>query len=154
MESVEKIATPLDAVTVLVPLSVPLPGLLPMAIVMLAELLVTVLPKASWTVTWTPVTGLMVVFFFVLPGWTVNASWLAAAGVMVKVLLVAAVSPLLDALSVYPLAALLIDRLLKVATPLTAVLVAVPLSVPPPGLVLIATVMDATLLVTVFPPAS
>src|SRR5690348_1549541 len=46
------------------------------------------------------------------------------------------------------------DRLENVATPLTADTVAVPDSVPPPGLAPIATVMLAVELVTVFPNAS
>src|SRR3954467_4663918 len=46
------------------------------------------------------------------------------------------------------------DRLEKVATPLTADTVAVPDSVPPPGLVPIATVTLAVELVTVFPNVS
>ena len=48
-----KAATPPEALTVSVPLSVPPPGLVPMATVIDAVLLLTVLPKASWTVTWT-----------------------------------------------------------------------------------------------------
>src|ERR1043165_7737894 len=46
------------------------------------------------------------------------------------------------------------DSLENVATPLTAATVAVPDSVPPPGLVPMATVMFAVELVTVFPNAS
>lgn len=46
---------------------------------------------------------------------------------------------------------MLIDRLLNVATPATALTVAVPDSVPPPGFVPIATVTDAVEEVTVFP---
>ena len=45
-------------------------------------------------------------------------------------------------------------RLLNVATPLTAATVVVPLSVPLPGLLPIATVTDALLVVTVLPNAS
>ena len=48
---------------------------------------------------------------------------------------------------------LLIDRSLKVATPLEAATVVVPDSVPPPGLVPIAAVTLAALAVR-FPPAS
>src|SRR5436189_3177994 len=58
------------------------------------------------------------------------------------------------AVRVYPVPDLSMDRLEKVATPLTADTVAVPDSVPPPGLVPIATVMLAEELVTVFPNAS
>jgi hypothetical protein len=46
MERVEKVATPPDALTVLVPLRVPPPGFVPMATVTDAVLL-TVLPNAS-----------------------------------------------------------------------------------------------------------
>src|SRR5436190_1889795 len=53
MDRVEKVATPFTAATVVVPDSVPLPGLVPMATVMLAVELVTVLSKASRTVTCT-----------------------------------------------------------------------------------------------------
>ena len=49
---------------------------------------------------------------------------------------------------------LLIDRSANVATPLLAGSDTVPDSVPPPGLVPIATVTVALLDVTVFPPAS
>ena len=58
MLKVEKVATPLTALTVAVPASVPLPGLVPMASVTLVVALVTVFPCASCTVTWTA--GLMV----------------------------------------------------------------------------------------------
>ncbi len=147
-----KVATPLEAVTGFVPLSVPEPGLAPMAMVIEALLLVTVLPKASWTVTWTA--GLMLTPATVVLGWTVNASLLAAAGVTLKVLLVAPVSVPLVALRVYPVPVLLIDKLLKVATPLTAFTGVVPLSVPPPGLAPMAMVIEALLPVTVLPKAS
>ena len=46
------------------------------------------------------------------------------------------------------------DKLEKVAVPETALTVVVPLRVPPPGFVPIARVMEALLLVTMFPPAS
>ena len=49
---------------------------------------------------------------------------------MLNELLVALVSPLLVAASVYPEPELLISRLLNVATPLTALTVVVPLNVP------------------------
>src|SRR4051794_26668231 len=74
--------------------------------------------------------------------------------VMLNAALVPPVSPVADAVSVYPLPALLIERPLKVATPLTALSVAVPLSVPLLGFVPIAPVIDAVLVVTVLPPAS
>jgi len=53
MERLEKVATPPDAATVVVPDSVPPPGLVPIATVMLAVEPVTVFPNASCTVTCT-----------------------------------------------------------------------------------------------------
>lgn len=47
----EKVATPPTAFTVVVPPSVPLPGLFPMAMVTAAVEVVTVLPFASSTIT-------------------------------------------------------------------------------------------------------
>jgi len=61
--------------------------------------------------------------------------------------LVAPVKPALVEVSVYPTPALLIDRSAKVATPATAACVGVPLSVPPDGLVPIAIVTLAVLVV-------
>src|SRR5437667_10220703 len=48
-----KVATPFTAATVVVPARVPLPGLVPIATVMLVVAAVTVLPWASWTATCT-----------------------------------------------------------------------------------------------------
>src|SRR5207302_1448136 len=70
-----------------------------------------------------------------------------AAGVMSNGLEVAPVRLPEEAVSVYPLPTLLIDRLLNVAVPATAALGVVPLSVPPPGLVPMATPTLAVLLV-------
>ena len=84
-----------------------------------------------------------------LPSTAVSTRSLAAAPtVILNALLVVPVRPLLFAVNVYPVPTLLIDRLLKVATPLTAFWVTVPASVPPPGLLPIATVIGAELLVT------
>ena len=63
-------ATPLDAWTVSVPLSVPAAGLVPMATVMLVVALVTVLLFASCTATAT--VGVKAVAAVALVGWTVN----------------------------------------------------------------------------------
>src|SRR5438094_7995065 len=82
MERVEKVATPPDAATVVVPDSVPPPGLVPIATVMLAVELVTVLPKASCTVTCTA--GEMLAPAVAFVGWTVKASRFAAAGLMLN----------------------------------------------------------------------
>jgi hypothetical protein len=80
-------------------------------------------------------------------GDVVNTNWVAAADVMLKLLLVAPVSVPLDAVSVYPVPALLIDRPENVATPLTAATVVLPDSVPLPGFAPIATVTLAVLVV-------
>src|SRR6185295_19104344 len=91
METLENAATPFTAATVVVPDSVPPPGLVPMPMVMLALELVTVLPKVSCTVTCTaeaiatPATA--------LPGCTENASFEADAGVMLNAAEVAPVNP-------------------------------------------------------------
>src|SRR3954468_20983127 len=90
MERLEKVATPADAAAVVVPESVPPPGLVPMATVMLAAELVTVLLNASCTVTCTA--GAMATPATVLAGWTLKASLAAAAGLMVNAELDAPVS--------------------------------------------------------------
>ena len=91
-----KVATPPAALTGFVPLSVPPPpGLVPKAMLMEAELPVTVLPKASWIVT----VGLMLTPATVLLGCVVNTSLFAVPGVIVNGLLVAPVRPLLAAVS-------------------------------------------------------
>src|SRR3954447_7444209 len=79
MERLENVATPPTAATVVVPDSVPPPGLVPMATVMLAVELVTVLPNASCTATCTA--GLIAAPAVSLVGWAVNATFDAAAGV-------------------------------------------------------------------------
>src|ERR1043165_8056557 len=152
MERLEKLATPLTADTVVVPDSVPLPGLVPIATVMLAVELVTVLPNASCTAACTA--GVMAVPATALVGWTVNATLAAAAGLMVNAELDAPVSAPDAAVGVYPTPALSMERLEKVATPVTADTVAVPDSAPLPGLAPIATVMLAVELGTRFPNAS
>src|SRR5512140_997356 len=78
MDRLENVATPATAVTVVVPDNVPPPGLVPIAIVMLAVEVVTVLPNASCTATCTG--GLIAVPAQMLVGWTVQASRSAAAG--------------------------------------------------------------------------
>jgi hypothetical protein len=93
-----KLATPLEALAVTVPLKVELPGFVPIEMVMLALELVTVLPFASRTVTCTA--GEMFAPAAVLVGCTVKASWVAAPGVMLNVDDVAPVRPLDAALSV------------------------------------------------------
>src|SRR5947208_802460 len=119
---------PPDAFTVFVPLNVPPPGLVPIATVIETVLVVTRLLLASCT--WTVTAGVIVWPAVVLLGCWLKVSFVAVPAVMLKVLLVADVSPVLVADSVYPLPALLMERLLKVAVPLTAATVVVPLRVP------------------------
>src|SRR2546425_2337328 len=76
------------------------------------------------------------------------------ASVMLNALLVAPVSPLAAAVSVYPAPDLSMEMLLKVATPPTAATVRVPESVPAAGLVPIARVMEFVAVVTRAPLAS
>src|SRR5881394_190612 len=90
MERLENVATPATADTVAVPDSVPPPGLVPMATVMVAAELVTVLLNASCTVTCTD--GEMATPATAFAGWTVNASLVAAAGLMLNAEEVAPVS--------------------------------------------------------------
>src|SRR3954466_12287182 len=82
MDRLEKVAPPLAADTVAVPDSVPPPGLGPIATVMLAAELVTVLLNASCTATCTA--GAMATPAVAFVGWTMNASREAAAGLMVN----------------------------------------------------------------------
>src|SRR5438128_4380494 len=82
MDRLEKVATPLTAATVVVPESVPPPGLVPIATVMLAVELVTVLLNASCTVTCTA--GATATPAVALVGWTVKASLVAVAGLMLN----------------------------------------------------------------------
>src|SRR6185369_9804366 len=91
MERLENVATPPTADTVAVPDSVPPPGLVPMATVMLAVELVTVLPNVSCTATCTA--GAMATPAVALVGWTMNASLEAAAGLMLNPDEVAPVRP-------------------------------------------------------------
>src|SRR5689334_15598188 len=152
MDRLENVASPATAATVETPDSVPLPGLVPMATVMLALELVTVLLNASCTVTCTA--GLSAAPAVAFVGWTVKASLLAAAGLMLNAELDAPVSAPDAALSVYPTPALSMERLENVATPLTADTVEAPESVPLPGLAPMATVMLAVELGTRLPNAS
>src|SRR6266480_4863155 len=73
---------------------------------------------------------------------------------MLKVLLVAPVRVVADAVRVYPVPGLLMLTFAKVATPLTAATVVVPARVPLAGLVPMATVMLVVAVVTVLPWAS
>src|SRR5436853_619226 len=82
MEGRESGTTPLDAATVAVPDSVPPPGLAPIATVMLAAELVTVLLNESCTTTCTA--GPIDTPAVTAEGWTENPSLEAAAGLMVN----------------------------------------------------------------------
>src|SRR5437667_397414 len=82
MDRLGKVATPLTAATVVVPDSVPPPGLVPMATVTLTVEQVTEMTKASRTVTCTA--GAIAAPATAFVGWTVNASLVAAAGVMLN----------------------------------------------------------------------
>src|SRR5207237_1144192 len=124
--------------TVAVPDSVPPPGLVPIATVRSEERRVGEVRKVSCTVTCTE--GAMFAPAVALVGWVVKASFDAAAALMLNPAEVAEVSGADAAVSVYPVPTLSMERLEKVATPLTAATVVVPDSVPPPGLVPIATV--------------
>src|SRR3954453_8591817 len=98
MERLENVATPPTAATVVGPESVPPPGVGPIAAVMLAVELVTVLPNASCTATCTA--GAIATPAVAFVGWTGKASWLAAAGVMLNPAEVAPVSDADPAVSV------------------------------------------------------
>src|SRR6266849_6984068 len=143
MDRLLNVATPLTALTVVLPLSVPLLGLVPVAIVIEAVLPVTTLPPASCTCMVTA--GVIEETAVAFDGCVPNTSFVAVPTVILNALLVTPVRPLPLAAKVYPLPGLSIERLLKVATPLTAVCVVVPLNVPPPGLLPMATVIDALL---------
>src|SRR5512140_892003 len=97
MDRLENVATPAAADAVVVPDSVPPPGLVPMATVMLAVELVTVLPNVSCTATCTEIAAPAVVLF---AGWTAKASFDAPAGLMLNATLLSPVSPLEAAVSV------------------------------------------------------
>src|SRR5688572_7626954 len=90
MDRLANVATPVTAATVLVPDSVPPPGLVLMATVMLAVELMTVLLNWSCTVTCTA--GAMDTPATAFVGWTVNASLVAAAWLMLNAAEVAPVS--------------------------------------------------------------
>src|SRR5438067_13942432 len=90
-----KLATPLTAVVPTVPPRLPPPGLAPSARLIEAPLLVTVLPPASWTVTW--IAGLILSAAWVVLGCVVNASLVAGPTLIAKLVLVAPVSVPLEA---------------------------------------------------------
>ena len=95
IERALKVATPLTALTVLVPLRVPPPGFVPMATVIEAVLPVTTLPFASSTSKVTA--GLIETPATVFVGCWPNTSCVAVPAVILKAPLVAEVRPLLVA---------------------------------------------------------
>src|SRR6266487_3587249 len=100
MLNVENVATPLTAFTLVVPASVPPPGFDPIATVISPVYPVTVFPDASRAVTRT---AGIVWLAWVDCGCVVNARLVAGGGgaaVMLKLALVAPVSPLALAVSV------------------------------------------------------
>src|SRR6266704_74459 len=152
MLRVEKVATPFTAATVAVPDSVPPLGFTPIATVTLPVNPVAMFPCASCAVTWTA--GVIAAPALVLVGCPVKMSCAAAPGVMLNGILVAPVTPVVLAVTVYPVPLLLMLRVEKVATPFTAATVAVPDSVPPLGFTPIATVTLPVNPVAMFPCAS
>src|SRR6185436_6011545 len=98
MDRLENVATPLAAATVVVPDSVPPPGLVPIATVMFAVEVVTVLPNASCTATCTD--GEIAAPAVAVVGCTVKPTWAAAAAVMLNAEDVAPVSDADAAVSV------------------------------------------------------
>src|SRR5207253_5405158 len=111
-----KLATPLDTVTGPVPpallqLSTPLPGLVLMVRVTVVALSpVSTLELVSSTATEAEKLPVPVAWMLAFEaGWLVKASCVAVPAVMLKAVLVAPVSPLLDAARVYPVPDLLMD---------------------------------------------
>src|SRR5256886_1271213 len=123
---------------VIVPERVPPPRFVPSATVTLPLNWVAVFPWASCAVTWTA--GAMAAPAVVLLGWTLKTSCVGVPTATLNAVLVAGVTPVAAAASVYPVPTLLMLRFAKVATPPTAVTPVVPARVPPPAFVPIATV--------------
>src|SRR4051812_28165489 len=123
-------ATPPDALTVSVPESVPPPGLVARDSVTLLVAPVTRLPCASEIATEAENAALAADEL----GWVTNDSAAAGPGTMLNAELVAPVTPVAAAVSVYPVRVLAIDRSEYVATPLTALTVVVPASTAVPAL--------------------
>jgi hypothetical protein len=143
-----KVATPLTAATVVVPLKVPVPEAIEATTLTVDD--VTVFPEASvtlitgWVVKATPATA--------PAGCVVIAACVAAPTLRAKLLEVAAVNDVGVKVRVKLPAVPERARFVKVATPLTAATVVVPLKVPVPEAI------EATTLtvddVSVFPEAS
>src|SRR6266566_4025460 len=136
IDSPANVATPPDAACVAVPDKAPPDGLVPMASVTFPVNPVAVLLLASSAVTCTA--GVIAAPADVVLGCTENTSCVAVPAVILNAVLVVLPAPV--AVSVYPVPTLSIDRLANVATPALAATVAVPVSVPLPGFVPIASV--------------
>jgi hypothetical protein len=147
MDKLLKVAVPLIAATVVVPLSVPPLGLVPIVIVTLTVLEVW-FPNASCIPIIT--LGVMMAPALTSVGCWMNASLDAAAGETLKLIEVSLGRPGEFAVSVYPVPALVIVRSLNVATPLMAFTVVVPLSVSP----LVTNTVTLAVLSTGFPRLS
>ncbi len=147
--SVEKVAVPAALVVAEVP---PLNVAVPEAIeaVTTAPDWPTALPEPSrscstgWGESGTPLPA-------VPGGAVVKSSWLAGPATLAKVKLVAGASPADVTVRVYPAPTRSSERFEKVAIPLTAATVVVPVSVAPPGLVLSAIDTELAAAVTVPP---
>src|SRR5213592_1160453 len=98
MDRLEKVATPEEAATEVVPESVPDPGLVPMAMLTVAEEPVTVLLLASWTMA--VMAGAMATPAVAAVGCTPNTTLVAAPGTMLKAVEVSPVRPELEVLRV------------------------------------------------------
>src|SRR2546428_413869 len=175
MLSVAKLATTFVAATVVVPASVPPPGFAPSATVTLPVKPATALPSASCAVTCTA--GAIAWPAVVVPGCPVNASCVAGPGVMLNAALAVPVRPAAvvarggggrgalvapggavgsgaAVFRVYPVPPFLLLSPAKLATPLPAGPVVVPVSVPPLGFVPRATATEPANPVATLPPAS
>ena len=126
METLEKVATPATAFTVVVPPSTAPPGFDTTPSVTAPVKPATVLPCASRTATTGD--GVIACPAMVLPGCVLNASWLAAPGKMSNGAVVALVSDPLDATNVNAVPTLLSESPVNVATPATAFTDAAPTS--------------------------
>jgi hypothetical protein len=114
---VEKLATPLTAAAVTVPVSVPPAGFAPIAIVTLPVKLGTVFPNASRALTTTA--GEITAPATVFVGWPVNAKALTAPGFTVTDAVCVTVTPEIAAVIVFNPAT--VELRLPVATPFPSV---------------------------------
>src|SRR5438876_259003 len=150
--SVENVATPPTAATVVVPPRVLPPGFAPSAMPPLPTLFpyTTLFRSSARTFT----AGLIWWPAMVVPGWMPNASWVAVPAVIVNELLVVELHPVAVAVILsYPPVFRSVS-VENVATPPTAATVVVPPKVLPPGLLPSATVTGPVKLGTTLLAAS